>query len=150
MYKEPYSFNIGRFMDEKRFEKIKIFAEDIPTPCLIIDLDTIRNKYLELQATMPNYKVFYAVKANPMDEVILLLAGLGSNFDLASRYELDQMLRLGIEPSRLSFGNTIKKPEDIKYFHDKGVDFFATDSMIDLENLAKYAPGSKILFRILT
>jgi ornithine decarboxylase len=136
-------------MDESGLKKIR-FCGGYSYSMFIIDLDTIRNKYLELQATMPNYKVFYAVKANPMDEVILLLAGLGSNFDLASRYELDQMLRLGIEPSRLSFGNTIKKPEDIKYFHDKGVDFFATDSMIDLENLAKYAPGSKILFRILT
>ena len=137
-------------MDEERFEKIMSFAKDIPTPCLIVDLDIVRNKYLELQASMPNYKIYYAVKANPMLEVIMLLNELGANFDLASPYELDQMLNLGIEPSRLSFGNTIKKVNDIKYFYEKGVRLFATDSKLDLDNLAKYAPGSKVLFRILT
>jgi len=150
LYREPYSFNISRFMDEERFEKIMAFAEKIPTPCLIVDLDIVRNKYLELQASMPNYKIYYAVKANPMLEVIMLLNELGANFDLASPYELDQMLNLGIEPSRLSFGNTIKKVNDIKYFYEKGVRLFATDSKLDLANLAKYAPGSKVLFRILT
>lgn len=150
MYKEQYTFNIARFMDERRFAKIQAFAENLPTPCLIVDLDTIRSKYLELQKCMPNYKIFYAMKANPLDEVILLLADLGANFDLASPRELDQVLRLGIDPSRLSFGNTIKKVSDIKYFYDKGVRFFTTDSQLDLNNLAKYAPGSKVLFRILT
>ncbi|NLM91146.1 MAG: type III PLP-dependent enzyme, partial [Candidatus Cloacimonetes bacterium] len=77
MYREPYSFNISRFMDEERFEKIMAFAEKVPTPCLIVDLDIVRNKYLELQASMPNYKIYYAVKANPMLEVIMLLNELG-------------------------------------------------------------------------
>ncbi|HPB19060.1 MAG TPA: type III PLP-dependent enzyme, partial [Candidatus Cloacimonas sp.] len=150
MFKEPYIFNVARFMDEKRFEKIREFAKDVTTPCLIVDLDIVRNKYLELQASMPNYKIYYAVKANPMQEVIMLLNELGANFDLASPYELDQLLNLGIEPARLSFGNTIKKVSDIKYFYDRGVRFFTTDSKLDLHNLAKYAPGAKVLFRILT
>jgi len=137
-------------MDEKRFEKIKSFAKDFPTPCLIVDLEIVRNKYLELQASMPDYKIYYAVKANPMPEIIMLLNELGANFDLASPYELDHLLNLGIEPTRLSFGNTIKKVNDIKYFYEKGVRLFTTDSKIDLANLAKYAPGSKVLFRILT
>jgi len=150
VYKEPYHFTIGRYIDPARFEQIKEFAKDLPTPCLVIDLDLIRTKYIELQGSLPVAKIFYAVKANPRDEVIRLLADLGSNFDIASRYELDQMLRLGIDPNRISYGNTIKKKSDIKYFYDHGVRLFATDSENDLMNIAENAPGAKIFFRILT
>ena len=150
MYKEPYHFNVGRFIDPARFEQIRLFAADLPTPCLVIDLDLIRTKYQELQGSLPCAKIFYAVKANPRDEVIRVLADLGSSFDVASRYELDQMLRLGIDPTRISYGNTIKKQSDIKYFYDHGVRMFATDSQNDLMNIAESAPGARIFFRILT
>lgn len=150
MYKDPYHFNVERYMNPERFGKIKEFAKDIPSPCLIIDYELIKVKYSELRNSLPMAKVYYAVKANPMDDVIGLLAELGSNFDIASRYELDHMLRLGISPERLSYGNTIKKRADIKYFYDKGVRLFATDSENDLINIAAEAPGAKVFFRILT
>jgi ornithine decarboxylase len=150
MFKEPYHFSVERYIKPERFEQIKKFTEKLPTPALVVDLDLIRAKYLELQASLPLAKIFYAMKANPMDEVIMLLANLGSNFDIASRYELDQMLRLGIDPSRISYGNTIKKKSDIRYFYEHGVRLFATDSENDLRNIADYAPGARIFFRILT
>ncbi|MDY0151115.1 MAG: type III PLP-dependent enzyme [Candidatus Cloacimonas sp.] len=150
MYKEPYHFNVERYIDPKRFAQIKEFACGLPTPCLVLDLDLIRTKYQELQSNLPIAKIYYAVKANPRDEIVCLLADLGSNFDVASRYELDQMLRLGIDPNRLSYGNTVKKKSDIKYFYDHGVRLFATDSELDLLNIAENAPGAKIFFRILT
>jgi len=150
VYKEPYHFNVGRYINPERFEQIREFSSDLPTPCLVVDLDLIKCKYTELQGSLPLAKIYYAVKANPMDEVVRLLADLGSNFDVASRYELDQMLRLGIDPARISYGNTIKEKSDIKYFYDHGVRLFATDSEFDLINIAENAPGAKIFFRILT
>lgn len=150
VYKEPYHFNVSRYWDPERFNRIRKFADKLPTPCLVVDIEIIKQKYLELQQSLPEAKIYYAAKANPMDEVIMMLAGLGANFDIASRYELDQMLRLGIEPNRLSYGNTIKKPEDIRYFYERGVRLFATDSEIDLNNLAKNAPNAKVFYRILT
>lgn len=150
MHKEPYHFSIERYMNLDRFERIKEFSLGLPTPCLIVDAEMIGSKYMELARNMPVAKIYYAVKANPMDDVINLLEGLGSNFDIASRYELDQMLRLGIHPSRLSCGNTLKKKADVRYFYERGVSLFATDSEYDLANIAQEAPGSKVFFRILT
>ncbi len=150
MYKEPYHFTLERYVDPARFAKLREFADQQPTPTLIVDLDLIRRKFLELQGSLPMAGIYYAMKANPMTEVIELLAELGSNFDVASRYELDQLIGLGISPSRISYGNTIKKKEDIKYFYEKGVRLYATDSENDLKNIAKYAPGVKTFFRILT
>ena len=56
----------------------------------------------------------------------------------------------GVEADRISYGNTIKKSKDIRYFYEKGVRMYATDSEADLRNIAKAAPGSKIYVRILT
>ena len=74
----------------------------------------------------------------------------GANFDIASVYELDRVLSLGISPDRISYGNTIKKSRDVRYFYDKGVRLYATDSEADIRNIAKAAPGSKIYVRILS
>ena len=148
--KDEYEFPIEDYMPRERFERIKQFAKDKETPCLILDLDVIRSKYEELRKNFPYGKVYYAVKANPHDEVVSLLRDLGSCFDVATRYELDQLLRLKVTPDRMSFGNTIKKEKDIAYFYDKGVRLFATDSFEDVDKIARAAPGSRVFFRILT
>ncbi len=150
MYKEQYSFKIERYMELQRFERFRKFAETQESPLLIVDLDIIKAKYQELVAGFPNLQVYYAMKANPMDEVILLLDSLGASFDVASVYELDQLLRLGISPEKMSFGNTIKKARDIHYFHEKGVKIFVSDSENDLLNIAENAPGAKVYYRLLT
>jgi ornithine decarboxylase len=148
--KEEYQFPLEDYMSRERFERIKDFAKDKETPCLILDLDIVRQKYEELRKNIPFGKVYYAVKANPHDEVVSLLRDLGSNFDVATRYELDQLLRLGVSPDRMSFGNTIKKEKDIAYFYEKGVRLYATDSFEDVDKLARAAPKSRVFFRILT
>ena len=125
-------------------------ADRHPTPFLVVNLGIVQRKYNELLQHFPFAKIYYAVKANPAVEVLELLRDLGSNFDIASRYELDRVLALGISPERISYGNTIKKPADIRYFYAKGVRLFATDSEGDLRNIAKEAPGAKVFFRILT
>jgi diaminopimelate decarboxylase len=53
VYKEPYHFNVERYVDPVRFNKIKDFADQLPTPTLVVDLDLIRRKYLELQGSLP-------------------------------------------------------------------------------------------------
>lgn len=148
--KEEYEFPLEDYMSRERFERFKAFARDKETPCLILDLDIVRIKYEELREKLPFSTIYYAVKANPNDEVVSLLRDMGSNFDIATRYELDQLLRLGISPDRMSLGNTIKKEKDIAYFYEKGVRLFATDSFEDVDKLARAAPKAKVFFRILT
>lgn len=150
MQKETYYFPMDRYMTAERFERIKKFAADKETPCLIIDLEAVKRKFREINQSLPFAKIYYAVKANPNDEVIRLLNELGSSFDVATRFELDQLLRLGVEPSRMSYGNTIKKASDVRYFYEKGIRLFVTDSKEDLDNIARYAPGSRVFFRLLT
>lgn len=53
-------------------------------PCLVIDLEVIRENYHAFARALPDSRVFYAVKANPDPAVLKLLADLGSSFDCAS------------------------------------------------------------------
>lgn len=145
-----YEFPLENFTTPEKFERIKAFAADKETPCLILDLEGIKAKYEELRVNLPYAKIHYAVNANPHDRVLALLRDLGSCFDAASRFELDQLLRLGVSPDRISFGNTVKKKRDIAYFFERGVRLYATDSISDLNMISDAAPGSRVYLRLLT
>ncbi len=141
---------LPEYITPTTWRKVQKMAENQPTPFLALDLDIVEQKFRQLSSGFDYAKIYYAVKANPSDDVIRLLADLGSSFDVASVYELEKVGRLGIEPERISFGNTIKKRSDIEAFYAYGVRLFATDSDQDLRNIAKFAPGSKVYIRVLT
>ena len=126
-----------------------IATAELPSPCLIVDVDIVAHNFEELARSLPEARVFYAVKANPADEIVARLARLGSAFDTASMGEIDLCLSHGVSPDRLSFGNTIKKERDIAEAYGKGVRMFAFDSAPELEKIARVAPGSKVYCRVL-
>ena len=138
------------YYEESEWTRFMNAAEQYQSPFLLVDLGIVRKNYQSLKEYFPFANIYYAVKANPGRPVLELLRDLGSCFDVASIYELDMLLDLGIDPSRMSFGNTIKKAVDIAYAYNKGVRLFASDSETDIRNLAANAPGSRVFVRILT
>ena len=142
-------YNRKDYVSDTDWSRFLDFSKDLPTPNIVVNLNTIKRNFLTLKDSFPYAKIFYAIKANPGEPVLQMLAEMGSNFDIASRYELDMISKFVNDPSRFSYGNTIKKSSDIKYFYEKGVRIFATDSKDDLKNIAENAPGSKVYVRIL-
>jgi ornithine decarboxylase len=132
-------------------DKLEQFLLTRPeTPFLAVDLDIVESKYRELLCHFPSTSIHYAVKANPAREIVSLLAARGASFDVASRYEIEMCLALGIEPHRLSYGNTIKKSADIAYAFSRGVLRNAFDSEAELRKLAPHAPESAVMCRLQT
>ena len=119
-------------------------------PCLVVDLDVVRDNYNAFAKALPDTRVFYAVKANPAPEVLALLAGLGSCFDTASISEVEMVLATGCTPDRISYGNTIKKERDIARAYKLGIRLYAVDCKAEVEKIARVAPGSKVFCRILS
>lgn len=146
----PTISSVDDYLSSETFQRIREFASNQETPCLVVDMATLERHYDELEVHFPYANVHYAVKANPSPRVLETLRDRGSNFDIASIYELDRVLKLGISPDRISYGNTIKKSQHIRRFYEAGVRLYATDSETDLRNIARAAPGSKIFVRILT
>ncbi|MBA68568.1 MAG: ornithine decarboxylase [Rhizobiales bacterium] len=119
-------------------------------PCLVVDLDVVRDNFQSFRRALPDSSIYYAVKANPAPEILRLLAGLGSNFDCASVAEIEMALKAGASASRISYGNTIKKERDIARAFALGVSLFAVDSHEEVEKIARAAPGARVFCRVLT
>jgi ornithine decarboxylase len=118
-------------------------------PCLVVDLDVVRENYGSFAKALPDSRVFYAVKANPAPELLALLASLGSCFDTASVAEIEMVLAAGATPDRISFGNTIKKERDVARAYALGVRLFAVDCKAEVEKIGRAAPGAKVFCRFL-
>jgi ornithine decarboxylase len=132
-------------------KKIRDFlAERRPTPYLVVDLDVVADNYKKLKDAVPQAGIYYAIKANPAPEILDVLTKLGSSFDTASVNEIDMALRAGVSADRISYGNTIKKKDDIAAAYARGVRLFAFDSEAELAKLSAAAPGAKVFCRILT
>src|SRR5437588_9169925 len=134
---------IQEFLRNRRHE-----GHDVE-PCLVVDLDVVRDNYQTFSKALPDSRVFYAVKANPAPEVLSLLASMGSCFDCASVAEIQMTLAAGANAERVSYGNTIKKERDIARAFALGIRLFAVDCTAEAEKIARAAPGSKVFCRIL-
>ena len=64
-------------------------------PCVVVDLDVVRDNYRRFARSLPDTRVFYAVKANPAPEILRLLTLMGSCFDTASVHEMEMVLAAG-------------------------------------------------------
>lgn len=119
-------------------------------PCLVVDLDVVRDNFMTFRRALPDSAIYYAVKANPAPEILRLLASMGSSFDAASVSEVELALEAGATPDRISFGNTIKKERDIARAFLLGVTMFAVDCVEEVEKVARAAPGARVFCRVLT
>jgi len=119
-------------------------------PCLVVDLDVVRENYIGFEKALPDSRIFYAVKANPAPEILRLLTSLGSSFDTASVAEIEMALDAGAPAERISYGNTIKKERDIARAFELGIRLFAVDSVEEVEKIARAAPGARVFCRVLT
>lgn len=124
-------------------------AEPHGDPCLVMDLEKVRENYQAFATALPDTRVFYAIKANPAPEILSLLAELGSCFDAASVAEVEMALAAGAESENISFSNTIKKERDIARAFRLGVRQFAFDCEAELNKIARAAPGSRVVCRLL-
>jgi ornithine decarboxylase len=129
-------------------EKILEFARNTKTPFMLFDLDILEYNYNRLKKSMNGSEIFYAVKSNSHRRVLKRLVELGSSFDVASVGELELVLSLGALPENISYGNPIKKPEDIKFAYEKGVRLFVADEFIEVDKIAENAPGSLFFVRL--
>ncbi|MGB0498813.1 MAG: type III PLP-dependent enzyme [Rubricella sp.] len=118
-------------------------------PTLVMDLDIVEDRYRALSSGLAPAHIHYAVKANPAPEVISRLVALGSRFDAASRGEIELCLSQGARPEHISFGNTVKRPSDIAFAFQAGIDLFAVDAEEELEKIALNAPGARVFVRFL-
>ncbi|MGH2699391.1 MAG: EamA family transporter [Actinomycetota bacterium] len=123
---------------------------DRPTPFLALDLEQVIAAYSSLKAALPNFRIHYAMKANPLPEILDALAQRGAGFEVASAAELETLLDRDVRAETVMFSNPVKAPLDIRTAYDCGVPHFAIDSETEIIKLALEAPRSSVYVRIAT
>lgn len=138
------------FIKKSTWDKVLNFialSDELP-PYLLVDKEIIRDKVSVIGKNIKNSKVFYAVKANPDVEILRFLNSLGTGFEIASEGELQILASLGVEPERIITSNPIKTFKFLEQAVDYGVNYFAYDSTVEVEKLARYAPECNVYVRL--
>ena len=128
-------------------------ADEFGTPTYVIDEERIRDNYRRFYSAFskyyPDFKVFYACKANTNLAVMKILESEGSCIDAVSPGEVHIAKLTGFSADRILFtGNNITD-EELKYVYDEGV-VLNIDSVSALKRLSRIvdADGLKISFRV--
>lgn len=117
-------------------------------PFLLLDTRIVRTKARRFKAAMPRVAPHYAVKANPDRRVLTTLIEEGVGFEIASIAELDLLLELGVRAADVNYSNPVKSRAYIEYAAAKGVEWYALDSVEELQKIVSVKPDAKLYVRI--
>lgn len=112
------------------------------------DLKEVEANYQNIAQAFPGLSIYYAVKCNPDPAFIEVLNKLGSGFEIASLEEARQLISQRINTSKVICLHPIKSPEFLQYMARHNIDVLAVDSFEEVDKIAKYAPASKVVPRI--
>ena len=107
------------------------------TPFYAYDRAAISERMALLRETLPDeVHIHYAVKANPMPDVVRLLGGLVDGLDVASAGELRIALASGIDAHTISFAGPGKTDHELKQAIEAGITI-NVESERELERIAR-------------
>src|SRR5271155_3141888 len=78
------------------------------------------------------------------------MANLGTGFDCASQAEIELVLNLGVDPSRIIYAQPCKTKSYIRYAAEHGVKLMTFDNTDELYKIKAAFPEAELVLRILT
>ena len=129
---------------------LRVIQPEYTGPTLHIQLSKISEQVALFKLALPTVTPHYAVKANPLPQVLKHLSNLGVNFEIASLTELSLMKQLKVDGERIIFSHPIKTPASIVKAFEYGINWFAFDNKEELEKLNQLAPNKQYELRIST
>ncbi|XP_049834924.1 ornithine decarboxylase-like [Schistocerca gregaria] len=117
-------------------------------PFCVCDISDVIKKHEEWKVQMPRIQPFYAVKCNDSLNVIRVLAALGTCFDCASKAEINKVLSVGVDPSRIIFAHPAKPLSHLRHAAAVGVDLMTFDGERELHKIKNVFPTAKLVIRI--
>ncbi|CAO3575069.1 unnamed protein product [Mortierella alpina] len=116
----------------------------------VADLGEVSRQHKRWKALLPRIEPFFAMKCNPDPMVMRLLASLGAGFDCASKNEIQAVLDLGVDPTRIIYANPCKQNAFVKYAHANKVRMMTFDNAEELHKIKRFHPDAQCVLRILT
>lgn len=146
-------FNVD-FTGEECIEKILArkmeYALEREEAFYVVDLGRVIQRLVDWRRLLPRVAPFYAIKCNNDTAIIKTLGSLGVNFDCASKNEIQQVLDMGFDASRIIYANPCKMKSHISYAKNAGVDLMTFDNSAELRKVAEVFPHARLVMRIIT
>ncbi|XP_049272484.1 ornithine decarboxylase [Rhipicephalus sanguineus] len=122
--------------------------DGIENPFFVVDIDDLFYKIDLLRKHMPRVKPFYAVKCNNDPVVLEVLASLDIGFDCASIAEIETMVSLGVDPSRIIYAHPQKHVTYLRRAWKQGVDLMTFDCAHELYKIKEHYPSARLVLRL--
>ena len=106
------------------------------------DRARLERRMAELRATLPPaIGIHYAVKANPLPELVACMAGLVDGLDVASLREMQVALGTGMAPAAISYAGPGKTVRDLEAAVEAGI-LLNLESVREADTLARISTES--------
>jgi len=147
---------VKKELDVKKWES-NVTIQDLITSLLdktdrdaffVADIGVILKQWIKWKKNLPNVTPYYAVKCNPTVGILKVLNALGSSYDCASRTEIETVLNLGVDPSRIIYANPCKQISALKFARAHNVKLMTFDNVSELEKIEKFFPEAELVLRI--
>jgi diaminopimelate decarboxylase len=122
-------------------------AEKYGTPTFVYSKQALTQAYEAMAAAFAHqpHAICYAVKANSNLAILALLAKLGAHFDIVSQGELERLLHLQVDPTRIVFSGVGKSTTELTRALEVNIGCFQVESYEELLRLQALAqPLNKI------
>ncbi len=107
------------------------------TPFYVYDSSIIKERITYIKETLPaEIHLHYAIKANPMTDVVNFIQPNVDGLDVASSKELDIALQTGIDAHNISFAGPGKRNEELSHAISSGITI-NVESLNELESIAR-------------
>jgi ornithine decarboxylase len=146
-------FNVEFTQDEvleKVIQQKMEYALEHEEAFYIVDLGRVIQKYVDWVRLLPRVHPFYAIKCNNDTAIVKTLGSLGVNFDCASKNEIQQVIDMGFDTSRIIYANPTKMKSHIAFARNAGVDLMTFDNKDELKKVAEVNPNARMVLRIIT
>lgn len=114
----------------------------------VCDLGEVARKLQEWVRLLPCIYPHYAIKCNPDAAIVRLLAACGIGFDFASKQEIETVLALGVDPSRIIFANPCKQASALRLAARRGVQKMTFDNVEELHKIQRLCPDADLIVRL--
>ncbi|MFQ5964668.1 MAG: type III PLP-dependent enzyme [Candidatus Scalinduaceae bacterium] len=125
-------------------------AHKVESPFYLYFAKDIEEKYRLLKSLLPeNMGIFYAVKANPNPEILALLKGFNSGFDISSGGEFSRCLSVGISPQNISFSGPGKNEKELSEVIRNNVFAISVESQREIEKIMDIVKSTSTIVNIM-
>ena len=137
-------------MDFFQYKNEQIYVEDLPvkqlaeefgTPLYIYSRATLERHWHAFDSALGEHPhlICYAVKANSNIGILNVMAKLGSGFDIVSQGELERVLAVGGDASKVVFSGVAKSRAEIMRALEVGIRCFNVESIAELHHINQIA-----------